>query len=81
MTLIPTVRVLDVQNPARGRDRQGPSGDVSLTLDLTPEDAQNLIFAEQNANIWIGLLPPGEDPHGYPPEAAFGAASSGRRPP
>ena len=60
-TLIPTVRVLQVVNP--GLDENGNStGDaVTLTLDLLPEDAQNLILAQQTGTPYIGLLPPGED--------------------
>lgn len=67
-TLIPSVRVLAVQNP--GVDEQGnPRGDdVVVTLDLTPEDAQALVFASENALVWLGLLPPGED--GTQPPAA-----------
>lgn len=59
-TLIPTVRVLDILNP--GVDANGDStGDtVTITLDLTKKDAQNLVFAQLNGQIWLGLLPPGE---------------------
>jgi pilus assembly protein CpaB len=59
--LIPTVRVLDVANP--GVDENGdPTGDaVSITLDLLPKDAANLVFAQENGKIWLALLPPGED--------------------
>lgn len=60
-TLIPTVRVLQVVNP--GLDESGNStGDsVTLTLDLMPSDAQNLILANQTGTLYIALLPPGED--------------------
>ena len=60
VTLIPTVKVLDVQNPTL--DETGkPVGDtVTVTLDLTKKDAQNLVFAESGASLWLGLLPPGE---------------------
>jgi Flp pilus assembly protein CpaB len=61
VTLIPTVRVLQVVNP--GIDEAGnPAGDaVTLTLDLLPPDAQNLTLANQTGILYIGLLPPGED--------------------
>jgi Flp pilus assembly protein CpaB len=61
VTLIPTVRVLEVVNP--GIDEAGePIGDsVTLTLDLLPLDAQNLTLANQTGALYIGLLPPGED--------------------
>jgi len=59
-TLIPTVKVLDVINP--GLDENGnQTGDtVTITLDLTKKDAQNLVFAQQQGQVWLGLLPPGE---------------------
>jgi Flp pilus assembly protein CpaB len=62
VTLIPDVRVLAVTNPPvdATTGTPGTSGDVVLTLDLTPADAQNLVFAENGATVWVGLLPPGE---------------------
>lgn len=59
-TLIPTVRVLQVQNPSVDENGNQTNGDVTLTLDLTKQDAQTLVFAQQNATVWVGLLPPGE---------------------
>ncbi len=66
VSLIPTVRVLQVVNPAI--DASGnPVGDsVTLTLDLLPADAQALTLANQTATLYIGLLPPGEDGHAIP---------------
>jgi len=66
VSLIPTVRVLQVVNPAI--DEAGnPVGDaVTLTLDLLPSDAQALTLANQTATLYIGLLPPGEDGHAIP---------------
>jgi hypothetical protein len=31
-----------------------------LTLDLKRRDAQNVVFAQENGLVWVGLLPPGE---------------------
>lgn len=61
-TLIPAVRVLEVVNPvvAEGSTRSA-NEDVTLTLDLTPQDAQNLVYAQETGTIWIGLLPPDEE--------------------
>ena len=61
-TLIPAVRVLEVVNPvvAEGSS-QSANEPVTLTLDLTPEDAQNLVYAQETGRIWIGLLPPDEE--------------------
>jgi Flp pilus assembly protein CpaB len=61
LTLIPTVKVLKIQNPPV--DVETGRSDVTriqVTLDLLPEDAQNLVFAQENAKIWLGLLPPKE---------------------
>jgi Flp pilus assembly protein CpaB len=60
-TIIPTVRVLAVENPGVDEEGNKRGETVTLTLDLTPEDAQNLVFATENALVWVGLLPPGED--------------------
>ena len=66
VSLIPTVRVLQVVNPAID-DTGNPVGDsVTLTLDLLPADAQALTLANQTATLYIGLLPPGEDGHAIP---------------
>jgi Flp pilus assembly protein CpaB len=67
-TIIPSVRVLAVQNPAVDEEGKSTGDSVVLTLDLTPEDAQTLVFASENALVWYGLLPPGED--GQQPPAA-----------
>jgi Flp pilus assembly protein CpaB len=62
LTLIPTVRVLKIQNPEIDSETgRSDSSRIQVTLDLEPEDAQNLIFAQENARIWLGLLPPKED--------------------
>jgi Flp pilus assembly protein CpaB len=61
-TLIPAVRVLEVVNPvvAEGSTRSA-NAEVTLTLDLTPQDAQNLVYAQETGRIWLGLLPPEEE--------------------
>ncbi len=70
LTLIPTVRVLRIQNPSVDTETgRSDSSRIQVTLDLLPEDAQNLVFAQENARIWLGLLPPGED--GTQPSASL----------
>ena len=60
-TLIPSVKVLRVQNPIPDASGQLDTGaSILLTLDLTPPDAQNLVFAQENASVWVGLLAPGD---------------------
>jgi Flp pilus assembly protein CpaB len=62
LTLIPTVRVLKIQNPPVDVETgRSDSSRIQVTLDLLPEDAQNLVFAQENARIWLGLLPPNEE--------------------
>ncbi|MDQ4148854.1 MAG: Flp pilus assembly protein CpaB [Actinomycetota bacterium] len=39
-----------------------PTGDVLLTLALTPQDAEKLIFAKENGNLWFGLVNPDNPP-------------------
>jgi Flp pilus assembly protein CpaB len=70
VTLIPTARVLRIQNPeVDSESGRSDSSRIQITLDLLPEDAQNLVFAQENARVWLGLLPPGED--GTQPPASF----------
>jgi Flp pilus assembly protein CpaB len=69
VTLVPTVRVLRIQNPeVDAESGRTDSSRIQVTLDLLPEDAQNLVFAQENARVWLGLLPPGED--GTQPDAS-----------
>jgi pilus assembly protein CpaB len=65
VTLIPAVRVLNVQNPTVDSTGHTTGRTVSLTLDLKPTDAQNLVYAQQTATTWVGLLPP-KDTSGHP---------------
>jgi Flp pilus assembly protein CpaB len=60
ITLIPAVKVLDVVNPPPDATGKTTGGTVTLTLDLKPQDAENLVYAQQAASMWIGLLPPGD---------------------
>jgi pilus assembly protein CpaB len=70
LTLIPTVRVLKIQNPSVDTETgRSDSSRIQVTLDLLPQDAQNLVFAQENARIWLGLLHPGED--GTQPRASL----------
>jgi Flp pilus assembly protein CpaB len=70
VTLIPTVKVLRIQNPAVDSEtgEQNDSDRIRITLDLLPQDAQNLVFAQENGLVWLGLLPPDEE--GTQPDAS-----------
>jgi Flp pilus assembly protein CpaB len=63
VTLIPTVKVLRIQNPQVDTEtgQQNNSDAIRITLDLLPDEAQNLVFAKENGLVWLGLLPPNED--------------------
>jgi hypothetical protein len=34
---------------------------ISLTLALTPVDAQRMVFTMETGRVWLGLLPPNAD--------------------
>jgi Flp pilus assembly protein CpaB len=62
LTLIETVKVLKIQNPPVDVETgRSDSSRIQVTFDLEPQDAQNLVYAQENAHIWLGLLPPEED--------------------
>jgi Flp pilus assembly protein CpaB len=71
VVLVPSVRILQVQNPVVNEDGRASSQTVLLTLDLLPEDSDNLVLASEKYNVWLGALPP-ENPDGYKPEGTFG---------
>jgi pilus assembly protein CpaB len=63
VSLVPTVRVLAIDNPSVDAEtgEQVDTDEVRITLDLEPQDAQKLVFAEENGLVWLGLLPPNEE--------------------
>jgi pilus assembly protein CpaB len=72
VTLIPTVRVLRIENPTVDQEtgEQNNSERIRITLDLLPEDSQNLVFAQENGLVWLGLLAPENADDGFQPRAA-----------
>lgn len=52
------IQVLETR--VAGRD--GDTGDVMLTLALTPDAAERMIFAKEHGSPWFGLVRPGDDP-------------------
>jgi Flp pilus assembly protein CpaB len=67
-TLVPSATVLRVQNPLPdANDMVDPGSPVILTLDLTPTDAQNVVYAQLNATVYAGLLAPGDAGTQLPP--------------
>jgi Flp pilus assembly protein CpaB len=64
VTLIPTVRVLRIENPQVDTEtgQQSTSNErIRVTLDLLPKEGQDLVFAQENGLVWLGLLPPDEE--------------------
>jgi Flp pilus assembly protein CpaB len=63
-TLVPTVRVLRIENPQVDTEtgEQTSSGErIRVTLDLLPKEAQDVVFAQENGLVWLGLLAPDEE--------------------
>jgi pilus assembly protein CpaB len=63
--LVPTAEVLAVYLPFSGGDNvlgsqqaQQTLGTVTVTLALTPTDAQRFVFTMETGTVWMGLLPP-----------------------
>ena len=63
--LVPLAEVLAVYQPNYGDSgtlgtsgSQRGSGTISLTLALTPVDAQRMVFTMETGSVWFGLLPP-----------------------
>lgn len=72
MTLVQSVKVLVVQNPPVDESTGRPSsGSSTLVLDLLPEDSRSLVFANEEASLYLGLLPP-ENKDGYQTGAVYG---------
>ena len=71
VTIIPSVRVLRIENPTVDTEtgQQSDSDRIRITLDLLPQDAQNLVFAQENGLVWLGLLNP-KDEDGLPTDAS-----------
>jgi pilus assembly protein CpaB len=72
--LVPTVELLAVFRPLATSTFGGESptsseqlpGSLTVTVALTPEDAQRFVFSMEMGSVWFGLLPP--DERGQPME-------------
>jgi hypothetical protein len=71
--LVPSVQVIAVQNPAADASTGKPtSGSSTFVLDLSPSDAENVVFATDHSTLYMGLLPAGSE-KGYPQAGVVGA--------
>jgi pilus assembly protein CpaB len=61
------VAEIEAEGGASGGSGQGMSDDVMVTLALTPNAAQKVVFAQENGSTWLSLLPPGEEGERRPP--------------
>lgn len=70
VVLVPTAELLAVFRPLAsstfgGGDEAASSeqlpGSLTVTLALTPEDAQRFVFSMESGSPWFGLLPPDEN--------------------
>ncbi|HWL65301.1 MAG TPA: hypothetical protein VNP73_04940, partial [Actinomycetota bacterium] len=55
--VVPDVEVLDVLVPSSGGLGAG-GGETSITLALTPEAAQEVVFSQEHGKIWLALMAP-----------------------
>lgn len=54
--LVVDARVLSVSRSGE----QGGEADVTVTLEVTPEGAQRLIYGQEQGRVWLTLIPPNE---------------------
>jgi Flp pilus assembly protein CpaB len=74
--LVPSVPVIAVQNPAADATTGNPtSGSSTFVLDLTPEQAANVVFAIDHSTLYMGLLP-GTNENGYAQPGVIGAPAA-----
>jgi len=64
-TLVPDIRVLKVGNSSGGAGNTG--GNSLVTLELRPQDAAKVVFAQEQGHIWLALLPPNQQGLPQPP--------------
>src|SRR5262249_34833365 len=57
-TLLPTVKVLAVENPPVDTQGRTSTGNVTLPLDVQQPDAESLAHSIDKGTLYIGLLPP-----------------------
>lgn len=50
------------EETADAATRNAQAGEIMLTLALTPDQAEKLIFAKENGSLWFGLVNPGDAP-------------------
>jgi len=69
VTLVPDVLVLEGPSAS---DSSVSTGNGEITLSLKPADAQKLIYAQEQGQVWLTLLPPGQHGLKTPPATFIG---------
>lgn len=57
--LLSNVQVLATR-PAGATERTASQGDVLLTLALTPQQSEKVVFSKENGSLWFALVHPGD---------------------
>jgi len=47
---------------AQAAGQASPTAEILLTVAVTPDQAEKLIFAKENGSVWLGLVNPGDAP-------------------
>ncbi len=69
MTILPTVKVLRVENPPPDTNGHTSNGQVAVTLDVPKEDGEFVAFAAEKGHFYFGLLPPNQEGVQLPAES------------
>jgi len=64
-TVVPQARVLRV--PGDATSTGATASAIQVTLEVSPQDAQAILEAQQTGNVWLALLPPGQKGVNAPP--------------
>jgi hypothetical protein len=57
-TLVNDVQILKVDDPIGGSS--GTADSILVTMALKPADAEKVVFGQGKGEVWLGLLPPGQ---------------------
>jgi Flp pilus assembly protein CpaB len=65
LTIVPQARVLRVSGSNASADQNASA--IQVTLEVSPQDAQSILQAQQSGSVWLTLLPPGQKGVTTPP--------------
>jgi pilus assembly protein CpaB len=67
VALVPDALVLRADNPENKDSSSSGSGNVQITMALSPTQALRLVLAQKSGSVWLALLPPNEHGIALPP--------------